>query len=238
MVILGIETSASAASCALCDETGLLGEFFINTKQTHSQTLMPMTKALLDNTQLRTEDIDVFAVACGPGSFTGLRIGIAAVKGMAMAHGTPCAAVSTLKALAYNMRGAQGLVCAAMDARCKQVYTALFRANGGAVERLTDDSALTLDELDRQLSQLDAPIFLVGDGARLCYNNLDKQRLRLCLAPEHLLYQRAASVCALGRESMLRGEVCGAQSLIPAYLRLPQAQRELLARQDGAFQVR
>ncbi len=236
MTILGLDSSAGAASVAVCDQTGVLGEFFINTKLTHSQTLMPMVQSLLENMQLSLAQIDAFAVACGPGSFTGLRIGIAAVKGMAMASGKPCAAVSTLHALAYNLRGVEGIVCAAMDARCEQVYTALYRAQGGKLSRITEDSALAVSELASQLQQFAEPIFLVGDGASLCYNKLSCEIAGLRLAPEHLVFQRASSVCALAAEQVLTGNTQSAAALAPAYLRLPQAQRELLAKQ-GADQT-
>lgn len=237
MTILGLDTSAGAASVAVCDQTGVLGEFFINTKLTHSQTLMPMVQSLLENAQLSLEQIDAFAVSCGPGSFTGLRIGISAVKGMAMATGKPCAAVSTLHALAYNLRGVDGVVCAAMDARCEQVYTALFRAQDGVLLRLTEDSAITVVELSRQLTQFSEPIFLVGDGASLCYNRLNSEIASLRLAPDHLVFQRASSVCALAATQVLSGNTQTAASLAPAYLRLPQAERELRARQ-GADQTK
>ncbi len=233
MKILGIDTSAGAASVALCDDERVLGEFFINTKLTHSQTLMPMVQSLLENTQHALEDVDAFAVANGPGSFTGLRIGIAAIKGMALAADKPCAAVSTLHALAYNLRGFEGVVCAAMDARCEQVYSALFRAQGGGIIRIGEDGAQSIEELARQLSQFAEPIFLVGDGASLCYNKLNTELSGLCLAPEHLLYQRASSVCRLGLADVSGGNMHSAQSLMPAYLRLPQAERELRARQNA-----
>lgn len=234
MIILGVDTSAGAASAALCDETRILGEFFINTKLTHSQTLMPMVQALLENTQLSSDQIDAYAVSNGPGSFTGLRIGLAAIKGMAMATEKPCVAVSTLHALAYNLRGFEGMVCAAMDARCEQVYTALFRAHGGEITRVTEDAALSIEELARQLTQFAEPIFLVGDGASLCYNKLNKELLGLRLAPEHLVFQRASSVCRLGMLEVQKGSAQSAQSIAPAYLRLPQAERELRARQNAA----
>ncbi|MFA9380516.1 MAG: tRNA (adenosine(37)-N6)-threonylcarbamoyltransferase complex dimerization subunit type 1 TsaB [Acetanaerobacterium sp.] len=230
MLILGLDTSAGAGSVAVCDETRVLGEFFINTKLTHSQTLMPMVQALLESTQLSIADIDAYAVASGPGSFTGLRIGIAAVKGMAMAAAKPCAGVSTLQALAYNLRGFEGVICPAMDARCNQVYTALFCAKDGGIDRLSEDGAMTVDELAHRLSQFDEPVFLVGDGASLCYNKMSMDIPGVRLAPEHLVYQRAAAVCRLGLEAVRDGKAQSAQTLAPNYLRLPQAERELRAR--------
>ena len=172
MNILGIDSSAVSVGAALVCDGKLLADGFINNKITHSQTLMPLVLSLLDNSRLTLADIDVFAVSAGPGSFTGLRIGISAVKGMAYALGKPCRAVSTLAAMAYNVPLFEGIVCAVMDARCSQVYNALFEVNGGAVTRLCDDRALKTDELKAELeaNYADKRIILVGDGAALCYD--------------------------------------------------------------------
>ncbi|SDM80127.1 tRNA (adenosine(37)-N6)-threonylcarbamoyltransferase complex dimerization subunit type 1 TsaB [Acetanaerobacterium elongatum] len=233
MVLLGIDTSAKAASVAICDETQLLAEAMVNTKLTHSQTIMPMVQSMLENAHIALNQVDAFAVSAGPGSFTGLRIGIAAVKGMAMALNKPCVAVSTLEALAYNLRGFEGIICAVMDARCNQVYTASFRAHSGAVERLTEDSALPIEELIRQLTQFQEPVFFVGDGAGLCYNNKNVCLFDARLAPEHMVNQSAASVCRLALERMKAEPLAavGAEAISPVYLRLPQAERELRQKQ-------
>lgn len=233
MILLGLDTSAKAASAAVSDETQLLAEAMVNTKLTHSQTIMPMVQSMLENAHIALNQVDVFAVSVGPGSFTGLRIGIAAVKGMAMALQKPCVAVSTLEALAYNLRGFEGIVCAVMDARCNQVYTASFRASGGAVERLTEDSALPIEELDRQLKQFHEPVFFVGDGAYLCYNNKNMCISNARLAPEHLVNQSAASVCGLALERIKAAPMAAvsAEAILPVYLRLPQAERELRQKQ-------
>ncbi len=239
MRILGIDTSAKAASAAVCDETQLLSEATVNTKLTHSQTIMPMVQSMLENAHISLQEVDVFAVSHGPGSFTGLRIGIAAVKGMAMALQRPCVGVSTLEALAYNLRGFEGIVCAVMDARCNQVYTAAFHANRGNLIRLTDDSAMQIEELSRYLSQFNMPIFFVGDGAYLCYNNINTSIPNVFVAPEHLVNQSAASVCMLAHKilSAAPEAAVSAEKLAPVYLRLPQAERELLQKQAGPLDV-
>lgn len=231
MKILGIECSARACSTAVCEDGRILCESYTDVKLTHSETLMPMLDAMLTSSALTVRDIDYMAVAVGPGSFTGLRIGISAVKGMAFALERPCIGVSTLEALAYNLTGQSCIACCAMDARCNQVYTALFDVEGGVVTRMSDDCALTLDELFEKLSGLKAEknIVLVGDGAEICYNYPNKS-FAASLAPPHLLQERAASVCRLAE---LRTESAVTAALLePAYLRLPQAEREL-KRKEG-----
>lgn len=175
MLILGIDTAAAPCCAAVYDtEKGqILGSTVINNKLTHSVTLMPVVRDLVRNAELSMEDIGLFAVANGPGSFTGLRIGISAVKGLAFALSKPCAAVSTLEAMAYNVTAYDCVVCAAMDARCNQVYVALFRIEDGKVERLTEEECLKTDEAARMLSEYDDDIMLVGDGAFI----IKKQRI-------------------------------------------------------------
>ena len=162
MKILAIDTSATAASTAICDENKIIGEFFINTKLTHSRTLMPMVESLLANTNLTTTDITAVAVNCGPGSFTGVRIGVAAAKGLAFADDLPCIEVSTLESLAYNLQSANGIICSVMDARCSQVYNALFKCDGVKPERLCKDRALSVAELSEELKSYDERIILIG----------------------------------------------------------------------------
>lgn len=227
MKILALESSAKAASVAVTEDGCLLGECFVNTPRTHSETLLPLCASLLDTLQLCPSDIEAYAVAAGPGSFTGLRIGIATVKGMMAADHKRCAPVSTLLALAYNLIGTSGLVCAAMDARCNQVYQALFRVDGEQVIRLTEDRAVMISQLEQELSAWKEPITLVGDGAALCTKKMSLDTLRI--APERIRHQRASSV-ALAASQMTSGAfLCGAD-LAPVYLRLPQAERERLAR--------
>lgn len=229
MKILAIDSSATAASAAIWEDDILRGEFFIHTKLTHSQTLMPMVEALLQSTCIPLSQIDRFAVAAGPGSFTGIRIGVAAVKGMAMAQNKRCAPVSTLEAMACQLDIVDGVVCAVMDARCNQVYNALFAMENGSVSRLTEDRALSIEELSEQLSNMKKSVFLVGDGADLCYNNIKADSFQMRVAPEQLKMQRASGVA---RAAMCREpeQWKDASELMPVYLRPPQAERELKKR--------
>ena len=233
MKYLVLEGSAAAASCALLEDQKVLGEFFVNIPQTHSQTLLPMAESLLKTCGTAPGELDFFAVTRGPGSFTGLRIAIAAAKGLAMAAGKPCVGVSTLEGLARNLAGFEGTAAAVMDARCGQLYAGLFSLEGGEVIRAEEDCAISIQELGEKLERIKKPVFLVGDGAELCYNKLMETKSagdRLRLAPPHLRYQRAAAVGAAALAAWIRGEALDAGELVPAYLRLPQAERELLAR--------
>ncbi len=226
MLILGIESSAGPASAAVVQDGRLLGEFFVNTRQTHSQTLLPMVKSLLANLSLKVRDLDCIAVANGPGSFTGVRIGVACVKGMALPNNTACCGISTLEGIAYGGAGLVGsIICAAMDARCGQVYNALFEVEDTGLARLTEDRAISLEELGRECRSYGERLVLFGDGAQACYKEFAAWGARL--APEPVRFQRAGSVALLAgeRQWVTAGE------LMPAYLRMPQAERELKAKQ-------
>lgn len=227
MKILAIDTSATAASAAICDENKIIGEFFINTKLTHSRTLMPMVESLLTNTNLQTSDITAIAVNCGPGSFTGVRIGVAAAKGLAFADDLPCIEVSTLESLAYNLQSAKGIICSVMDARCAQVYNAFFKCDGEKLERICKDRALSIAELCEELKGYNERIILVGDGAELCFNAMKETLSNVELAPINVRFQRASSTAEIAIEKFNNGEVLSAAEIMPMYLRLPQAEREL-----------
>lgn len=277
MKLLALDCSAAPASCAIWEDGRILSEFYTNVKLTHSQTLMPMANCMLRSAGLSPADLDGFAVSAGPGSFTGVRIGVAALKGMAWPSGKPCAAVSTLEAMAENLRaadqpdrhataavsGADGpaapgndspapaacvppicpahadaLLCCVMDARCSQVYNALFLRRKGEICRLCPDRALLIDELAGDLIRLaqDAdfarlPVLLAGDGAALCYRQLAGRIPGLCLAPEPLRFQRASGVAAAAGRMFAAGQTLSAEELQPVYLRLPQAERELKRKQ-------
>ena len=233
MLILGIDTAAAPCCAAVYDteKQQMLGSFVINNKLTHSVTLMPVVSDLLRNSGIATEDIDLFAVANGPGSFTGLRIGISAVKGMAFAVSKPCAAVSTLEAMAYNVAMCDGVVCASIDARCNQVYTATFLNDNGTVTRLTDEECLKADELAARLSEYDGDIILVGDGAQLVKKAADEQGINTRLAPDPLRFQTGYGVCL----AAMNAERIAPEQLMPMYLKLPQAQRELMAKNADAY---
>ena len=233
MKLLSLETSAGAASCAVTQDGRLLAEGFVNTRQTHSQTLMPMVQQALSQAELTAAELDGLAIAAGPGSFTGVRIGVAALKGLAFPHDIPCVGVSTLLAMAENFRDLPGdfHICAVMDARCRQVYTAGFAAKNGEISRLTPDEALPMDTVLTRLMETDRPCVLVGDGAAMCFDVWCDARPGLMLAPEHLRFPRAAGVAAAAQPLFACGETVEAAALLPVYLRLPQAERELKARQ-------
>ena len=228
MRILALDSSAVVASAALCEEEKLLGEYTLNNGNTHSETLLPMVEALLGAFRLSVDDMDLFAVSAGPGSFTGVRIGVATVKGLAFASGKPCIGVSTLEALAENLNGTEGLVCPVMNARRKQVYTALFRFQKGKAERLMADSALSLDELDKVLSAYPEPAALTGDGYGMAAGALTHP---LIPVPERLRYQSAYSVAQIARKVYQNGGCTTDTELVPIYLRLSQAERERAERE-------
>ena len=232
MKILAFETSAKAASVALTDGGKLLAESYQNTGMTHSQTLMVMAQELLKTCGLSPKDVDAVAVASGPGSFTGVRIGVAAAKGFAWGGELPCYGVSTLEAMARNLGIWQGYVVPAMDARRSQVYTAIFHAQKGVLTRLEEDMAISLEELREKIKNFEESIFLVGDGALLCYNTLLEEVPALVLPPEHRMHQRAAGVALTAQAMADAGDPGKAAELTPNYLRLSQAERERAAREN------
>lgn len=229
MRILAVDTSAVTASCAIRDENGLIASAELRTRLTHSQTILPMIENMLKNSGFSISEMDALAVNAGPGSFTGVRIGVAAVKGLSFTNNIPCIPVSTLHSMAYNAVGLplDGVICGVMDARCGQVYTALFEMVNGKVCRLSEDEAISIEELKNRLISLKKSVFLVGDGAKVCYNAIGTADLPLYLLPDHLQYQSAVGVAAAALEC---GITCSAAELQPTYLRLPQAERELKAK--------
>ena len=233
MLILAFETSAKAASVALLEEGKLLGEAYQNTGLTHSQTLMVMAENLLSQCGKTVADVTDVAVAAGPGSFTGVRIGVAAAKGFAWGRELPCYGVSTLESMALGLGAWQGYVCPCMDARRSQVYNALFYVNKGTVTRVCEDRAISLAELGEELKKLEEPIFLVGDGSNLCYNTLLESVPSLVLPPEHRMHQRASGVALAALEKIRAGESDDANALTPNYLRLSQAERERAERMQA-----
>lgn len=232
MLILAFETSAKAASVALTDGQKLLGESYQNTGLTHSQTLLPMAQELLKSCGYEPCQVEAVAVAAGPGSFTGIRIGVAAAKGFAWGKELPCYGVSTLEAMAQNLGVWQGLVVPVMDARRSQVYTATFLAEAGQLSRLCEDRAISLEDLGKELQEVTQPIFLVGDGSLLCYNTLKAAVPKLILPPEHRMHQRAAGVALVAAQKIAAGETGDGAALTPNYLRLSQAERERLEKEQ------
>lgn len=228
MIVLGIDSSATSASAAIVKDGKLVSEVYSHTGLTHSQTLLPMINNCTEIAGITVDDIDLIAVVNGPGSFTGVRIGIATVKGIAFTNDIPCVEVSTLECMAYNVSCFDGIICSAMDARCNQVYVATFRGDCDCkVNRLTDDEAMPVNELCEKLKETGERIIFVGDGAELCYNNIKESYDNAFLAPRHIRMQRASSaaLCAGGKTQKESKEIA------VNYIRLPQAQRELAKKQ-------
>lgn len=230
MKILALETSAKSVSAAVLANGEVAAYAYQNTGLTHSRTLMPLVDGMLKNAGLAKEELNLIAVAAGPGSFTGLRIGVSAAKGLAWALDLPCCAVSTLEAMARNLSCAEGTVACAMDARRDQVYNAVFTACGGALERCTPDRAIGLDQLAEELRGRSAALYVVGDGAALCAAGLSQRGVPCTLAPAPLRMQNAVGVALVAQEMAVRGKTVSAAELTPNYLRLSQAERERLAR--------
>ena len=234
MLILAFETTAKAGSVALLDEKKLLGESYQNTGLTHSQTLMVMAEDLLKQCGKTVSDVTAVAVAEGPGSFTGVRIGVAAAKGFAWGGQLPCYGISTLEAMAKSLGIYQGYVCPCMDARRSQVYNALFYVNCGEIQRVAEDRAIALADLAQELKELEGPIFLVGDGSTLTYNTLSGEIPNLVLPPEHRMHQRATGVAILAAKKIAANDPGDGNALTPNYLRLSQAERERLERMQNS----
>lgn len=231
MKILALESSALAASVCLWEDGALRAQTFQNSGLTHSKTLLPMCRTLLEQCGQTLEQMDVIAVAAGPGSFTGLRIGVAAAKGLAWPGDKPCAGVSTLEAMCWPLAHLEEAdLCAVMDARRSQVYNARFQVRNGGLVRLCPDRAVGLEELGAELKRREKPQILVGDGAKLCYNEFSKLGLPVTEAPAHLLYQSAWGVALGAAELVRQGKLVSAQELVPTYHRLSQAERERLSK--------
>lgn len=228
MLILAFESSAKAASVALCDGEKLISQYTQCSALTHSRTLLPMAEDMLKNAEISLKDVDLIAVAHGPGSFTGIRIGVSTVKGLAWAADTPCVGVSTLEAMAWHGLAAGGYVCPVMDARRNQVYNAIFEIKDGKPQRLTEDRPIALSDLAEELRLLNAPVFLVGDGAELSEKYFKENNIPCSIAPENLRWQSAWGV-AMAAMDKTPGN---ADSLLPVYLRLSQAERERQERME------
>ena len=228
MRVLALESSAKAVSVAVCENGVILAQGYQNTGLTHSVTMMPLLENLLKTASLSLADMDVIAVAAGPGSFTGLRIGVSAAKGLAWSLDKPCCGVSTLEAMAENGRSFEGTVVCAMDARRQQIYNAIFDCRGGELSRRCDDRAVALAQVAEELRSDPAPKLVIGDGAQLCCDYLTAQGIACRMAPPALRFQQAAGVALVAQRMALSGDTVSAQELMPTYLRLSQAERERL----------
>lgn len=231
MKILAFDSTAATASAALTDDTKLLALCNTDSGLTHSELLLPMAESLLKYAKLGFDDIGAYAASVGPGSFTGVRIGAALVKGLAFGKGVPCIGVSALEALAENLAGLNGIAVPVMDARRQQVYTALFRLRDGQTERITADDVMPITELGRLLGEYGSEkIYLVGDGYATAKTGLEKCGIATEQTPPLLLMQNAYSVARVASRAIARGEVTDDTELSPVYLRMPQAERERLER--------
>lgn len=228
MKVLALESSAKAVSVAVCENGVILAQGYQNTGLTHSVTMMPLLENMLEKASLKLDDMDVIAVAAGPGSFTGLRIGVSAAKGLAWALDTPCCGVSTLEAMAENGRSFEGTVICAMDARRQQIYNAIFDCHDGELTRRCDDRAVALSQVAEELKNDPAPKLVLGDGAALCCEYLNGQGIACRMAPPQLRFQQATGVALVAERMAQEGCTVSAQELTPTYLRLSQAERERL----------
>ena len=217
-MLLSIDSSAVTASVCLSDDDKIIKSEFINTGLTHSETLLPMIKNVMGEHKI--SELDAIAITAGPGSFTGVRIGVATAKGLAFNNNVPCISVSTLEAIAYNFIDKNAIICAVMDARRMQYYNAIFKVENGRVERLCDDRAISNDDLRKELVDYDN-VIIAGDGARLCYDNINLENVTL--ADDEQMYQNAIGISRLAKYK----EKISANALMPVYLRLSQAEREL-----------
>ena len=230
MIILAFDGTAKCASCAILRDDICLGEYNVDNGLTQSELLLPMAESLMKSLRLNFSDVELYATSVGPGSFTGVRIGAALVKGLAFGKNVPCAEVSTLEALAENARGLCGIIVPAMDARRGQVYTAFFRCDGENLTRLTEDMAISITELGERLREFDEPIYLTGDGYGVAKKGLTAEGLQIKNTPVALRNQSAASVARVALRQFKEGKTVSDTELSPTYLRLPQAERERLER--------
>ena len=225
MKILAVDSTATTASVAICEDARLLAEYTVSNGNTHSETLLPMIESSLRTLGLSVSDIELFATSAGPGSFTGVRIGAATIKGLAFNSQKPCVAVSTLEALAYNLIGRRGLICPVMNARRSQVYTALFESDGEKLSRLTEDNAMSIAELDSLLAKRKQSVSFCGDGYDVTVPEIKLTEYES--VPERQRIQSAYSVACVALEKYMRGEYVGDRELVSTYLRPCQAEREL-----------
>ncbi|MBQ7153608.1 MAG: tRNA (adenosine(37)-N6)-threonylcarbamoyltransferase complex dimerization subunit type 1 TsaB [Clostridia bacterium] len=231
MRILAVDSSALAAGAAVCEDERLVAEYTLNNGNTHSENLLPMVESILKLAKLSIGDIDLLACTAGPGSFTGVRIGVSTIKGLAFGTGIPCVGVSTIEALAGNLAGCGGLIVPVMNARRQQVYTALFRDADGKAERLTEDAALAAEDLFdliRKTARPQEPVRFCGDGYQLIADCLPKG-LQACTVPvqERLRWQSAYWVARCALNAFRAGKATTDEKLVPTYLRPSQAERNL-----------
>ena len=232
MKILAFDTSAKTASVAACDGGNILGVSNIDNGLTQSELVLPMAEALLSQLKLSFADVELYAVTVGPGSFTGVRIGVSTVKGLAFGRDIPCAPVSTLEALAENAAGLAGLIVPCMDARRGQFYTATFAATAEGISRMTPDRAISAEELAEELRSYEGDIYITGDGYDVAHKLLTSLGVKLAVTPYLLRSQNAVSIARVAEKMHEQGLCVSERELAPTYLRLPQAERERLEREN------
>ena len=236
MKILAVECSAGPASAAIMEDGKIISNAFCNVKITHSQTLVPMVECVLKAAGIELNEIDGFAVGAGPGSFTGIRIGISAIKGMAQAKKLPCAPVSTLRAMAENYIEYDCIVCGVMDARANQVYNAFFDITGGKVRRICKDRAISIDDLSEEIKKISQNVkkrvIIVGDGTDVFFPAV-KNIPCVIKSEEAKRYQNACGIATSSVDIFRTNNTVSPDELLPTYLRLPQAERELKKKRSG-----
>lgn len=232
MKILGLDSSGIVASVAIVEDDVLIAEYTVNYKKTHSQTLLPMLDEIAKMTELDLNSIDAIAVAAGPGSFTGLRIGSATAKGLGLALKKPLIAIPTVEGLAYNLYDISGLICPIMDARRKQVYTGIYRFTDHQLKVVEDQMAVPMETVIEKLNQYGEAVTFLGDGVPVFHELIaEKMTVPYSFAPAHVNKQRAAAVAALGEIYYRQGKTETAMEYVPDYLRVSQAERERAARE-------
>lgn len=232
MNILGIDSSGLVASVALLCDDVLVSEYTIHNKKTHSQTLLPMIDAMLAMAEVSVDNIDLIAVAAGPGSFTGLRIGASTAKGLGQALSVPLVAVPTLEALAYNLIGVEAIVCPLMDARRNQAYYGIYEVNNEVPVPLVEQAAAPIEEIISQLNNLQRKVIFIGDGVPVFKETIENE---LCVPYEwgadSVRYQKASSLVSLAKCYEKQGKTMEAKEFAPIYLRMSQAERERMERE-------
>ncbi len=228
MKILGIDSSSISGCAGVQIDGKIVADGFVNNGLTHSQTLLPLINEVLNKANLKAKDIDLIGITKGPGSFTGLRIGMATAKGLAAVYDTKCVAISTLEAIAQTADVYNGIICAVMDARCKQVYNALFKCENGNLTRICEDRAISIEQLENELSNFNDKVILCGDGTEVCKKTFVK--VKPLIADEEYRLPKANAICALSEKYM--NDAVASEKLTPVYLRLPQASRELLKKKE------
>ena len=236
LIILALDSTAEVSAVAVCDREKLLSEITVNTGNTHSATLLPAVEQAIKMAEITVNDVDVFACSTGPGSFTGVRIGAATVKGIAYGKNKPCVSVSTLEALAFNLSDRDGIICPVMNARRQQVYNAIFASKDGVIERLCPDRAISISELDEELSDKEAPIYLCGDGYGITRDGFKKTEIKEVGIRQR--YQSAYSVAQIALKKYENNVTVSDSELVSTYLRPSQAERERQARLQSESEVK